>query len=159
MSERRACRVIDADRKSVRYRSTRDDDGSLREKLRELANQRRRFGYRRLHILLRREGVMINRKKTQRLYREEGLAVRRRRSRRRAVGTRAPAPVLALPNQRWSLDFVHDQMASGVSVRARGVISGVGDGVFRGGACPTPECGVAGGHRVHRYGGVCTLQP
>ncbi len=49
--------------------------------------------------------------------------------------------------------------ARGVSVRARGVISGVGDGVFLGGACPTPECGVAGGHRVHRYGGVCTLQP
>jgi hypothetical protein len=66
MSERRACRVIDADRKSVRYRSIRDDDVALREKLRELANQRRRFGYRRLHILLRREGVMINRKKTQR---------------------------------------------------------------------------------------------
>ncbi len=110
MSERRACRVIGADRKSVRYRSTRDDDAGLREKLRELANQRRRFGYRRLHILLRREGVMINRKKTQRIYREEGLAVRRRRSRRRVVGTRAPAPVLALPNQRWSLDFVHDQL-------------------------------------------------
>src|SRR5690606_32024412 len=91
MSERRACRVIDADRKSVRHRSTRDDDAGLREKLRELANQRRRFGYRRLHILLRREGIMINRKKTQRLYKEEGLAVRRRRSRRRAVGTRAPA--------------------------------------------------------------------
>jgi transposase InsO family protein len=88
----------------------RDDDGALREKLRELANQRRRFGYRRLHILLRRDGVMINRKKTQRLYREEGLAVRRRRSRKRAVGTRAPAPVLALPNQRWSLDFVHDHL-------------------------------------------------
>ena len=81
------CRVIDADRKSVRYRSTRGDDADLREKLRELANQRRRFGYRRLHILLRREGIMINRKKTQRLYKEEGLAVRRRRSRRRAVGT------------------------------------------------------------------------
>jgi transposase InsO family protein len=57
MNERRACRVIDADRKSVRYRSARDDDGGLREKLRELANRRRRFGYRRLHILLRREGV------------------------------------------------------------------------------------------------------
>ncbi len=108
MSERRACRVIDADRKSVRYRSTRDDDAGLRKKLRELANQRRRFGYRRLHILLRREGVMINRKKTQRLYKEEGLAVRRRRSRRRAVGARAPAAVLALPNQRWSLDFVRE---------------------------------------------------
>ncbi len=58
MSERRACRVLDADRKGVRYRSTRDDDVALREKLRELANQRRRFGYRRLHMLLRREGVM-----------------------------------------------------------------------------------------------------
>jgi transposase InsO family protein len=85
MSERRACHVIGADRKSVRYRSQRAGYAELREKLRELANQRRRFGYRRLHILLRREGVMINRKKTQRLYREEGLAVRRRRSRERAV--------------------------------------------------------------------------
>ncbi|MGB3722012.1 MAG: IS3 family transposase [Pacificimonas sp.] len=125
MSERRACRVIEADRKSVRYRSTRYDDADLREKLRELANQRRRFGYRRLHILLRREGVMINRKKTQRLYREEGLAVRRRRSRKRAVGTRAPAPVLALPNQRWSLDFVHDQMASGRRFRVLNVVDDV----------------------------------
>ncbi len=67
MSERRACHVIGADRKSMRYRSQRDDDAELRGKLRELTNQRRRFGYRRLHILLRREGVMINRKKTQRL--------------------------------------------------------------------------------------------
>jgi len=125
MSERRACRVIDADRKSVRYRSTQGNDAALREKLRDLANQRRRFGYRRLHILLRREGVMINRKKTQRLYCEEGLAVRRRHSRRRAVGTRAPAPVLALPNQRWSLDFVHDQMASGRRFRVLNVVDDV----------------------------------
>ena len=125
MSERRACRVIDADRKSVLYRSTRDDDADLREKLRELANQRRRFGYRRLHILLRREGVMINRKKTQRIYQEEGLAIRRRRSRRRAVGTRAPTPVLALPNQRWSLDFVHDQMASGRRFRVLNIVDDV----------------------------------
>ena len=125
MSERRACRVIDADRKSVRYRSIRDDDGALREKLRELANQRRRFGYRRLHILLRREGVMINRKKTQRLYREEGLTVRRRKGRRRAVGARAPAPVLALPNQRWSLDFVHDQLATGRRFRVLNVVDDV----------------------------------
>jgi len=127
MSERRACRVIDADRKSVRYRSTRDD-GVLREKLRDLANQHRRFGYRRLHILLRREGVMINRKKIQRLYREEGLAVRRRRSRKRAVGSRAPAPVLVLANQRWSLDFVHDQMASGRRFRVLNVVDDVRPG-------------------------------
>src|SRR3546814_21169579 len=78
MSERRACRVIDADRKSMRYRSKRGDDAELRVKLRELAQQRRRFGYRRLHILLRRDGVPINRKKTQPLYRAEGLAVDRK---------------------------------------------------------------------------------
>ena len=77
MSERRACRVIDADRKSMRYRSQRDDDAEVWSKLRELAQQRRRFGYRRLHILLRREGILINRKKTRRLYREEKLAVSR----------------------------------------------------------------------------------
>ncbi|MGN6536573.1 MAG: IS3 family transposase [Mesorhizobium sp.] len=140
MSERRACRVIDADRKSVRYRSTRDDDAGLREKLRELANQRRRFGYRRLHILLRREGIMINRKKTQRLYKEEGLAVRRRRSRRRAVGTRAPAPVLALPNQRWSLDFVHDQMASGRRFRVLNVV----DDVTRECLAAVPDTAISG---------------
>lgn len=113
MGERQACRVIGADRTSMRYRSRREDDGPVREKLRELAHQRRRFGYRRLHVLLRRDGITINRKKTQRLYREEGLTVRRRRGRKRAVGARAPAPVASLPNQRWSLDFVHDQMATG----------------------------------------------
>ena len=125
MSERRACRFIDADRKSVRYRSIRDDDAGLRERPRELANQRRRFGYRRLHILLRREGIMINRKKTQRLHREEGPAVRRRRSRRRAVGTKAPAPVLALANQRWSLGFVHNQMTSDRRFRVLDVVDDV----------------------------------
>jgi transposase InsO family protein len=140
MSERRACRVIDTDRKSVRYRSIRDDDGAVREKLRELANQRRRFGYRRLHILLRRESVMINRKKTQRLYREDGLAVRRRRSRRRAVGTRAPAPALALPNQRWSLDFVHDQMASGRRFRVLNVV----DDVTRECLAAVPDTSISG---------------
>ena len=68
---------------------------------------------------------MINRKKTQRLYREEGLMVRRRRNRRRAIGARAPAPVLALPNQRWSLDFVHDQMASGRRFRVLNIVDDV----------------------------------
>lgn len=109
----------------MRYRSQRDDDAELRSKLCELAQQRRRFGYRRLHILLRREGIVINRKKTQRFYREEKLAVRRRRNRRRAMGARAPAPVLALPNQRWSLDFVHDQMASGRRFRVLNIVDDV----------------------------------
>jgi hypothetical protein len=91
------------DRKSARYGSMRDDHTPLRERLRAFANQRCPFGYRRRHIPLRREGMMINRKKNQRIYREEGLAVRRRCSRTRAMGARAPAPVLTLPNQRWSL--------------------------------------------------------
>ena len=73
MSERRACAVIGADRTSIRYRSRGPDDHDLRERLRALASERRRFGYRRLHVLLRREGHVVNRKKTQRLYREEGL--------------------------------------------------------------------------------------
>ena len=138
MSERRACRVIDADRKSVRYRSTRDDDVDLREKLRELANQRRRVGYRLSHILLRREGIMIDRKKTQRLYREEGLAARR--SRRRAVGTRAPAPVLAMPNKRWSLNFVPDRMASGWRFRVLNVV----DDVTRECLAAVPDTSISG---------------
>ena len=125
MSERRACSVIGADRKSMRYCSRRADDADLREKLRILAQERRRFGYRRLHILLRRDGVIINRKKTQRLYREEGLMVRRRKGRKRAVGTRMPPPVLALPNQRWSLDFVHDQLVTGRRFRVLNVVDDV----------------------------------
>jgi putative transposase len=125
MSERRACCVVGADRTSMRYRSCRGDDGDLRSRLRELAQQRRRFGYRRLHILLRRDGITINRKKTQRLYREEGLTVRRRKGRKRATGSRAPAPVLALPNQRWSLDFVHDQMATGRRFRILNIVDDV----------------------------------
>ncbi|RYY28772.1 MAG: IS3 family transposase [Sphingomonadales bacterium] len=127
MSERRACAVVGADRTSMRYRSCRADDGDLRSRsrLRELAQQRRRFGYRRLHILLRRDGITINRKKTQRLYREEGLTVRRRKGRRRAVGARAPAPVLALPNQRWSLDFVHDQLVTGRRFRVLNIVDDV----------------------------------
>lgn len=140
MSERRACRVINADRTSVRYRSRRGDDAELRSRLRELANQRRRFGYRRLHILLRREGLMINRKKTQRLYVEEGLVVRRRRGRKRAVGTRAPAPVIALPNQRWSLDFVHDQMVSGRRFRVLNVV----DDVTRECLAAVPDTSISG---------------
>jgi putative transposase len=113
MSERQACRVIGVDRSSVRYRASRPDDGVLRERLKSLAHERRRFGYRRLHVLLRREGHAVNRKRVQRLYREEKLTVRRRGGRKRAIGTRAPIDVPLRPNERWSLDFVSDQMMDG----------------------------------------------
>ncbi len=111
MSERRACAVIGADRTSIRYRSRRPDDRDLRERLRALASEQRRFGFRRLHVLLRREGHVVNRKKTQRLYREERLIVRKRRGRMKATGTRAPLLAVATPNPRWSVDFVRDQFA------------------------------------------------
>lgn len=122
MRERRACRVIDADLKSVRYRSQRGADAEIREKPRELANERRRLSYRLLHILLRWDGVMINRKKTQRLYREEGLAVRRRRSRRRAIGARAQAPVLALPSGN---DTTGQQLCAGSELKNPGTMPSI----------------------------------
>jgi putative transposase len=84
VSERRACSVIEVPRMTVRYSSRRLDDLGLRERLRTLAHERRRFGYRRLHVLLRREGYMVNHKRVYRLYREERLLVRRRRGRKRA---------------------------------------------------------------------------
>lgn len=89
LSERRACSFVGADRKMIRYRSCRPPETELRGKLRDLANERRRFGYRRLFVLLRREGETSGVNRIYRLYREEGLTVRKRRARRRAVGTSA----------------------------------------------------------------------
>jgi len=125
MSERRACSVIGADRKRVRYRSRRADDAALRTRLRDLASVRRRFGYRRLFILLRREGEPSGINRVYRLYREEGLAVRKHRARRKAIGTRAPILIEAKPNARWSLDFVHDQITDGRRFRILNVLDDV----------------------------------
>ena len=122
MSQRRACRLIGMDVSSYRYRSRRPDDGPLRERLRTLAAVRRRFGYRRLGWLLEREGTKVNLKKVYRVYREEGLAVKRRRGRRRAIGARAPIVVPQALNQRWSLDFVSDQLGNGRRFRLLNVI-------------------------------------
>jgi putative transposase len=117
MSERRACRIIGGVRMTMRYRSRRPDDAELRVRLRALAHERRRFGYRRLHVLLRREGFIVNHKRLFRLYREERLMVRRRGGRKRALGTRAPMAVPQWPNDRWSLDFVADQFIDGRRMR------------------------------------------
>jgi len=112
-SQRRACMLIGLAPKTYRYASSRGDDAAVRERLCTLARQRRRFGYRRLHILLRREGIVLNHKKLFRLYREERLTVRRRGGRKRALGTRAPMALPQGPNQRWSLDFVSDVLVDG----------------------------------------------
>ena len=122
VSQRRACSVIGTDRSSVRYRSSRPDDASIRTRLRELAAVRRRFGYRRLLVLLRREGVQMNHKKLRRLYAEERLQVRRRGGRKRALGTRAPLAIPQGPNHRWSLDFVSDVFTDGRRFRILAVV-------------------------------------
>jgi putative transposase len=101
-SQRRACALIGMMPKTYRYVSTRDDT-ALRHRLRRLAAERRRFGYRRLNILLRRKGIEVNHKRLFPLCREERLTMRRRGGRKRALGTRAPLTLPQGPDQRWSL--------------------------------------------------------
>ena len=145
LSERRACSFVGADRKMIRYRSCRPPETELRGRLWDLANERRRFGYRRLFILLRREGEPSGINRIYRLYREEGLTVRKRRVRRRAVGTRAPILVEARPNARWSLDFVHDQFACGRRFRVLNIV----DDVTRECLAAIPDTSISG-RRVAR---------
>lgn len=90
--------------------------------MREIANERRRFGYRRIGVMLAREGIIMNHKKLRRLYREEGLAVKRRRGRKRATGTRKRLPIPDCPSQRWSLDFLSDVFGPGRRFRILAVI-------------------------------------
>jgi putative transposase len=122
VSQRRACRAIGVDRTSIRYRSRRSDDGAVRSRLRELAAVRCRFGWRRLQVLLSREGVHVNHKKLRRLYIEERLQVRRRGGRKRALGTWAPMVLPQGPNQRWSMDFVSDTLTDGRRFRILAVV-------------------------------------
>lgn len=145
MSERRACSILSADRKMVRYRSRRAPETELRERLRSLANERRRFGYRRLFIMLRREGEPSGINRIYRLYREEGLGVRKRKGRKRAIGVRAPLLVEARINARWSLDFVHDQMANGRRFRVLNITDDITHECL--GAIPDTSIS---GHRVVR---------
>jgi putative transposase len=113
LSQRRACRLVGMDRSTLRYRCNRVDDSTVRQRLRELAAERRRFGYRRLGWMLAREGHTMNHKKLYRLYREEKLTLRRRGHRKRALGTRTPMISPTMINQRWSLDFIMDTLSNG----------------------------------------------
>src|SRR5690348_14142306 len=113
MSRVRACRLVGLNRSSLIYQPKRPDDSLVRERLRTLAGERRRFGYRRLGWLLTREGHAMNHKKLYRIYHQEKLMVRRRGHRKRAVGTRAPISLPEMINQRWTLDFVSDALGDG----------------------------------------------
>lgn len=122
VSQRRACAVLQVDRSSVRYRSIRPNDTDLREAMKKVAGERRRFGYRRIHVMLERQGIFMNQKKLRRLYREEKLQVRKRGGRKRALGTRRPMLLPGRTNERWSLDFVSDAFTDGRRFRVLAVV-------------------------------------
>jgi putative transposase len=119
---RRACGLLQLPRASWYYRAHRRDDTILRRRLRELAQARPRFGYLRLHVLLRREGWVINKKRVHRLYREEGLTVRLTRRRKRASHLRVVPPAPQQANERWGMDFVADTLLDGRRFRALTVV-------------------------------------
>ena len=122
VSERRACNIVRLSRSSCRYQAKPTNDTEIRSRLRQLAEQRRKFGAPRLHVLLRREGFLINHKRTERLYREEGLSLRLKRRRKRSSHLRV---VLAAPeriNQHWSMDFVSDSLCNGRRFRILTVV-------------------------------------
>jgi len=118
LSERRACKILDVNRKMLHYRSVKRDDPVLRTRIKEIARIRIRYGHKRIHVLLRREAWLVNHKRVRRIYREEGLSLRARSpKRRRAAIVREARVIPTAPNQSWSMDFMHDLLADGTKIR------------------------------------------
>jgi len=123
LSERRACELVGIKRSGCRYSARQVELHGLRGRLRALAQERRRFGYRRLTVLLRREGWPVNHKRVLRLYGQEGLAVRRRKRKRiGALERRQPFATPIRPNERWSMDFVSDALTDGRKFRSLNIV-------------------------------------
>jgi len=139
----RACGLIAISRSLYRYRSRRPACTRLRERIGELAATKRRYGYRRIHVLLKREGWTVNVKKTYRLYREAGLAVRRRKRKRIGPFERKPLPQPASPNVSWSMDFVADGLADGRRLRCLAIVVGAGVAGLVLGLAGVPVIGLA----------------
>jgi len=143
LSERRAYQLVGISSSVLRYQPKPGNDDAVRQRLRELAEQRKRFGSPRLHILLRREGLVVNHKRTERLYREEGLMLRKKRRRKGAAGARVVIPFPQRTNERWSMDFVTDSIITGRRFRALAIV----DDYSR--ECPAIEVDTSlGGRRV-----------
>ena len=148
LSERRACLLTGVSPSVYRYRPGRGDDDALRRRMRELAGERKRFGSPRPHIMLKREGLVVNHKRTERIYNEEGLALRRKKRRKGAAGARVITPPPVRPNQKWSMDFVTDTTVAGRRFRALAII----DDYSR--ECPAIEVDASlGGHQGGRRPG------
>lgn len=122
ISERKACKLVGVNRSTIRYKIQKANDSELNEKIRKIALEKRRFGYRRIHMLLKREGQKINHKKVYRLYKGLGLKVAKRGGRKRALGVREITLKAQKTNQRWSLDFVSDALANGRRIRMLTVV-------------------------------------
>ena len=122
LSERRACLLTGVSPSAYRYEAKRGNDDELRTRMRELVGERKRFGSPRLHIMLKREGLVINHKRTERIYSEEGLALRRKRRRKGAARARETIPSPVRPNQRRSMDFVSDRTVTGRRFRALTIV-------------------------------------
>jgi putative transposase len=143
LSERKSCILVNISVSAYRYRPKEDNDEVLRHRLRELAGQRKRFGSPRLHIMLKRENLVVNHKRTERIYREEGLALRRKRRRKGAAGARVVIRAAVRRNEQWSMDFVSDSIATGRKFRALTIV----DNYTR--ECPVIEVDTSlGGARV-----------
>jgi putative transposase len=125
VSERRACRVIPIPRSSQRYQSQAQDQSALKLRLRDLAQSRIRYGYRRLHVLLEREGWHVNHKRVYRLYRLEGLSLRLKTRKKRVSGLRGPKPVATRPDECWSMDFMADRLVDGRRFRVLTLVDNV----------------------------------
>lgn len=121
-TERRACELASLQRSTCRYVAKRRDDSKLLEKIRKLAEERPRFGYRRIHAMLVRRGHDVNRKRVYRIYKAAGLAVRRRKRRGLRLDRPAPPVHVTRANERWSMDFVHDYLADGRRIRTFNVV-------------------------------------
>ena len=121
-SVQRSCRLVNIQRSSYYYNSCSKDDSRERKRLRELAQKRRRWGYRRLMVLLAREGLEMNHKRVERLYREEGLQIRQRRKKKTYKWRGESKPEPSGPNERWSIDFMHDRLVGGKRMRTLNIV-------------------------------------
>lgn len=107
---------------TARHKKMKDKDDALRSRMIELAEQRKRFGAPRLHVLLRQEGLVINHKRTERIYREEGLAVRKAKPKKEVGKERKPAEIVGGPEECWAMDFVHDNLEDGRPIRILSIV-------------------------------------
>ncbi len=123
ISERRACLVLIVNRRTLRYNSVKIDVAPLRHRIKEIATMRAGYGYRRIHVLLRREGWMVNHKRVCRIYREEGLSMRHRPpKRRRAAMMRRERTIATRHNETWSMDFLADELHDGHKIRLLAIV-------------------------------------